>query len=698
MTKAWRMTMTLTRKLAAAALSAALVVTSWPALPALAADDNPTVESLEVGADKVIIHTTGEVSYKPIVTATPPRLILQLDGVEYHAVAKKFAGQGALIKGVRAGQFQREPLISRVVIDLNESTPYKISKTEDGLSVTLGSPTAAPKTEQAKAEAPKMEAKPEPAKPVAKAEPVKPAAPAIKPKPEVPAAPAVPAEKPAVMLAAAKIAPKDKAHDAPSDAPKKEVGGVDSRYSSELAKDAEAGSVEGERAPAAVKKEAAPVDPAAERARQSGGDLITRLPRDLVSLDFDNTDIKDVLRLMGAKAHLNLIYGGDVSGSLTLHLVDVPFNDAFRTALSMMNLVTIQVGDNILRVVPPGGARAGAQVGLSTKVVALNYQKAADIITALNAVRSAEGRSGTAIADVKTNSVIITESVEGMLSAERLIATLDARPKQVLIEAKLIEVNLSDSLNYGIQWDYLSVDSAKWNHQVGRNLVGTTISPANSGGTTRPPLDQNGTAIAGIGAGGRGTGVNLPSDKVFGALTLGRITNNYFVNATLSAAAAKGKVKVLSDPKVATLNNQAATINVTTQFPYVTSNVTATGVTSNNVQYISTGITLTVTPTINADGRITLQINPTVSQPSAVAAAAAGGAPGIDARTANTTVLVKDAETIVLGGLISDSVSNVVSKVPLLGDIPILGWLFKKKSLQRTRTELLIFVTPKILD
>ena len=420
-----------------------------------------------------------------------------------------------------------------------------------------------------------------------------------------------------------------------------------------------------------------------------------------------DTDIHDVLKLMSAKAHVNLIYGNAVTGSLTLHLVDVPFADAFRTALTMMNLITAQVGDNILRVMSPTGMKNQSQVGLTTEVISLNYQQAGSVLAAVNQVRSAEGRSGTAVADAKTNSIIITETVEGMLATKRLIASLDQRPKQVLIEAKLIEVNLSDSLNYGIQWDYFSEDVGKALGKQGLTTVGavpglpsaTPAGPATGSGLDQNVVTANGVGPTGsLGSSGRGTGVGLPADKVFGAFTLGRVVNNYMLSATLTAAASQGKVKVLSDPKVATLNNQQATINVQTQFPYVTSNVTATGVTSNNIQYVATGITLSVTPSINADGRITLQVAPTVSQPSATAAAAAGGAPGIDTRNANTTVLVRDGDTIVIGGLISDSISDVISKIPFFGDIPILGWLFKKRSKQRTRSELLIFVTPKIMD
>jgi type II secretion system protein D len=352
----------------------------------------------------------------------------------------------------------------------------------------------------------------------------------------------------------------------------------------------------------------------------------------------------------------------------------------------MMQLSTDQVGDNILRVITPAElTKQRTSATAVTKVVPLNYAKAAAVKATIDSVRQAEGRSGNSSVDAASNALIITESLEGMLATENLINQLDQRPRQVLIEAKLIEVNENSGLNYGIQWDYAGSDQSTIGGKAGTNLVGTTVNPG---------VNQ----AQGVGASGRGTGVNLSADRIFGAMTVGRITNNYFLTATLTAAASEGKAKVLSDPKIATLNNQAANINVTTQIPYVTSNVASTGVQTQTVQYVTTGIQMTVTPSINADGRILLQINPNVSQPSVTSSGStATGAPAIDSRNANTTVLVRDGETIVIGGLISDNLQDTVSKIPLLGDIPILGWLFKKKTKTRVRNELLIFVTTRIL-
>ncbi|MCR4294381.1 MAG: hypothetical protein NUW21_02515, partial [Elusimicrobia bacterium] len=364
-------------------------------------------------------------------------------------------------------------------------------------------------------------------------------------------------------------------------------------------------------------------------------------------------------------------------------------------------LTTDQVGGHILRVITPAELKSQRTSSTATtKVYVLNYAKAAEVKATIDAVRSAEGRGGSSTADVKTNTLIVTDSLEGQIATENLIFQMDQRPRQVLIETKIVEINANAGLNYGVQWDYSGLQEGRIGGQQGTTAVGTAIGLPTTFNRT---LDNNVlqasgiSATGGVGAAGRGTGVALAADRVFGALTLGRITNNFILNATLTAAASEGKAKILSEPKIATLNNQAADINITTQIPYVTSNVASTGVQTQTVSYVTTGIQLKVTPSINADGRITLQVNPNVSQPSATAAASSTGAPAVDARTANTTVLVRDGETIVIGGLITDTMQDTIAKIPLLGDIPVLGWLFKKKTKTRVRAELLIFVTTRIL-
>lgn len=736
------------KKATAALLAAALIVPQGAVAAYASAVVSPPAASaaasfqgVEVSDDLVTIKLSTSVQYNSFLTQTPPRLVLELLDTKNAAAVRTAKGKGQYLAGVRTSQFQKTPrLITRVVLDLVKMAVYKISADPKGLAVQLvgsgGSPSAASVDQDAPTE-PKPAALPVAVK-ASTAAPVQTAAPAPKAAPvaaKAPVAVRAAAEKARAAAAAAVVpapvvaAPAPKAAPlpvvvvkAPAAAPAPaEVKAAPAPKIKDLSAAAafRRAGLAGKMVPelvAAVEAEditrtkvTIPTDVGDDEQgkRALGGrifrDLISRLPRDPISLDFDNTDVRDVIKLLAAKAKINIIYGTDVTGTLTLHLSDVPFNEAFRTVLSMMQLSTDQVGDNILRVITPAElTKQRTSATAVTKVIPLNYAKAANVKTTIDSVRAAEGRSGNSSVDLASNALIITESLEGMLATENLINQLDQRPRQVLIEAKLVEVNENSGLNYGIQWDAFGLENGRIGGKQGTNLIGSaagiTANPFN-GTLNNNSINTSMTGTGGVGGTGRGTGVNLAADKIFGALTLGRVTNNYILNATITAAASEGKAKVLSDPKIATLNNQAANINVTTQIPYVTSNVNPTsGTQTQTVNYVTTGIQLTVTPSINADGRILLNINPNVSQPSVTAAGSTQtGAPAIDSRNATTTILVRDGETVVIGGLISDSMQDTISKIPILGDIPILGWLFKKKSKTRVRNELLIFVTTKIL-
>ena len=687
------------KKLLAATLSAALILPSGAV--AARAQEAASFQGVVVGDDMVTIRLSTGVLYNSFLTQTPPRLVMELQDVKHDAPSRSMKGQGAYLAGVRTSQFEKTPrLITRVVMDLVKMAGYKVAAVDGGLTVQLvGSVEDAP---EAAAAAPV--AKPAPkvvAKRAVKAAAAPAPAPAPAPEAAAPAAEAAASFEivPTTSLQAS-AKPKVRAPLNAMQAMKK--AGLSATMSQELAVAAHSSDITREKTDADSEYLEADGDN-----RRVGGrlyrDIVSRLPRDPVDLDFENTDIQDVIRLLAAKAKVNIIFGSDVTGTLTLHLTQVPFNEAFRTVLSMMKLTTDQVGDNILRVITPGElAKQRTSSTAITKMFQLNYAKASEVKAAIDEVRKAEGRTGNTTADAKTNALIVTDSLEGLISTENLIAQLDVRPRQVLIEAKLVEVNANSGLNYGVQWDYTMADRGRIGGKQGQSVIGSAIGQSATPAAIPGDFQTNSVigvpTTGGVGASGRGTGVGLAADRIFGALTMGRVTNNFILNATLSAAASQGKAKVLSEPKIATLNNQPANINVTTQIPYVTSNVAATGVQTQTVTYVTTGIQLTVTPSINSDGRITLTINPTVSQPSVSAAGStATGAPAIDARTANTTVLVRDGETIVIGGLINDTMQDTIAKIPLLGDIPILGWLFKKKTKTRVRNELLIFVTTRIL-
>jgi len=394
------------------------------------------------------------------------------------------------------------------------------------------------------------------------------------------------------------------------------------------------------------------------------------LPTEMVSLDYSDVDVRDLIGMLASKAGINVIYSDDVNGSTRINLNKVPFDEAFRTILNINNLAAQQVGDNILRIASPQTfTNEQKKAFQQTRVFYLNYALASEIRAQLAAVAAAEGRTASFSVDLPNNAVIATDSAMGLDSTARLIRSLDRVPKQVQIEAKFVEVALDSEQHIGVRW------------YAGAGTPNGVL-----------PMTAPGTF--------RGAENTIPfAETIYGAFRLGKLMGNSLLDATLNTAAQKGKLKVLSDPKVTTLNNKEASMDVTKQTPYTTEEWSATTPPVRTIKavYVTTGINLKVTPTITSDGRIMLKVVPSVSQASSNKTII-GGAPGIDTRKADTNIIVKNGETVVIGGLIQDTQSDTVFKIPLLGDIPVLGWLFRKKSTVRSRMELLIFVTPKVIE
>jgi len=604
------------------------------------AAENALVRSVRVSAESVYITTDKPVKYKAFAMGQPPKLVVELEDARLRTL-EEIPVNSVFIKKVRTGQFKTSPVsVSRVVLELTQKAVYDITQKGNELVVVLGG-------------------KFNPGKSGLKDAPA-----AVTPAPE------------GVKV----ITPSSQ--DNPPELSAISVKAVDPNR---------------ENIPVIV-PQARPLK--ADRVSRS---IMDNLPTDPVNLDYSEANVRDIIGMLSAKAGINIIYSDDVTGTTSINLNKVPFDEAFRTILNVNGLAAQQVGDNILRIASPQTFMAEQKKAfLQTRVFFLNYSKAAEVKTQLDAVAAAEVGLGKYAVDDGNNALIVTDSALGLENTARLVKSLDRAPKQVLIEAKLVEVSLDNSLDYGIQW---SGYGEKNGNYVGGGNIASNIGPASlpSPGRVLPGYTGALTGTpAPLGAAGGGTGVNLPANLIYGAFRLGKVASNYMFDTVITAAAKKGKAKVLSNPKVATLNNKQATINITTQIPYTTTETTQTvpPVSTTKVVYLTTGIILNVTPTINSDGRISMKINPQVSQPSpaSVVTPAAGGAPGIDTRSADTNVIVHDGETIVIGGLIHDTQAEAVYKVPILGDIPLLGYLFKKKSMSRTRMELLIFVTPRIIE
>ncbi|MFA6584640.1 MAG: type IV pilus secretin PilQ, partial [Elusimicrobiaceae bacterium] len=434
-------------------------------------------------------------------------------------------------------------------------------------------------------------------------------------------------------------------------------------------------------------------------------DILSNLPKEKIKLDYDSADVRQVLGAMADKIGVNMIFADDVAGDVTMRLNNVPFDEAFNTILSVNGLVAQQMGSNIIRVATAQAVKSEtASAQLVTRAFRLKYLKAEEAKTLIIEIVNAEGRKGKVSVNADYNMVLVTDIPSGLDSIERLLSQIDKKPVQILIETKIVEVNLTDNFQFGVEWNAYGADNSTIGGSNGLNFFGSgnvanqALTGVQVNGVKSPYKngDDNFTPLNNTTDNG-GTGVNWPSvaNEIAsgGSFRFGRIASNLFLDVTINAAALKGKAKVLSDPKVATLNNKTANINITTQIPYTTTETTNSNPPISNtvVHYIDTGITLEVTPIVNEDNRIMMKVKPKVSQKSATITPTSGGAPGVDTRGVETNIMTRDGETIVIGGLIYDENSDSLYKVPILGDIPILGWLFKKKVEARQRIELLIF-------
>ena len=297
-----------------------------------------------------------------------------------------------------------------------------------------------------------------------------------------------------------------------------------------------------------------------------------------------------------------------------------------------------------------------------TQVFSLSYMKAEDMIKAVTPLLTKD--IGHAEADAKSNKIVVTDIAPKIAEVARVIDALDKQEQEVLIEARIVQVTLTDKNKLGINWDALV---SKWhNMRMTNNFsLGDAVTPK-------------------------------------GVLSIGTIDNDQY-SFVMEALNASGKTRLLSNPSIAVVNNQEAKILVGTTKPYVTTTTTtpASGPTSvsESVTFIDVGVKLTVTPTIHKDGYITMKIKPEVSSATTtLVTSSKNEIPIVDTSTVDTTIRVKDGVTIVLGGLIKDERAANTSQVPLLGNLPLVGGAFRKKSDLIEKTEIMVFLTPRIIS
>jgi len=406
-----------------------------------------------------------------------------------------------------------------------------------------------------------------------------------------------------------------------------------------------------------------------------------------VSLDFQGADLRAVLRTFSEISGLNIVIDPAVTGSVDVALRDVPWDQALDIILRA-NKLGYLVDGTIVRIAPLSvlsdeeaqrrklsdeQALAG-ELRVLTKT--LSYAKAEEMTPLLT--KSALSQRGTVNFDVRTNTLIITDLPDRLTTASELINTLDHAQPQVEIEARIVQVNKNFERRLGVQWGF-----------NGR------VDPAL--GNTTPLAFPNSGALAGAaggltgGPGGSATAVNLPVGGATSGvgLHLGSVNGAFNLDVALTALETTGNGRVLSTPRVSTQNNVEAEIKQGTQIPIQTvANNTVT------VQFKDAALVLKVTPQITAANTVIMKIS--LENGQADFSKAVNGIPPINTQSANTSVLVNDGQTTVIGGIYLSTEQYQTDRTPGLGMIPLLGWLFKRDTALDNSTELLIFITPRI--
>ena len=415
-----------------------------------------------------------------------------------------------------------------------------------------------------------------------------------------------------------------------------------------------------------------------------------------VNVDIKDGDIHNVLRVLAKTGNVNIVTSDEVSGTVTMHLKLVPWDQALDMVLRTKGLDMVREGD-IIRVAPAEMIAQEREAELKklevrerlkpleVKMITVNHANAKELIPRIKSVLSSRG---SAEFDTRTNTVIVKDVDDHLDAAEDMVLRLDTQTPQVLIETRIVEVNEVNVKQFGIQWGMDSTFSAATGNPTGLRFPS---SIGISGGA-----DDQQTITEGVSSNPNFV-VNLPSAAGAGSggalgLTFGSIDSTFNLNVRLSAMENRGSVKIVSSPKITTLDNKIARISQGVSIPI--SQVSATGV---QTVFFDAVLALEVRPHVTQDGNIYLKLKAENNTPDFQNVAARGD-PTILKKEAQTELLLRDGDTTVIGGIYTSNAGVNSSEVPFFGSIPILGALFRNHQQSDRRTELLIFVTPRIVN
>jgi type IV pilus assembly protein PilQ len=434
--------------------------------------------------------------------------------------------------------------------------------------------------------------------------------------------------------------------------------------------------------------------------RTAGAEEKKEYTGERLTLNFQDIDVRSVLQLLADTSGQNIVVSDSVNGNLTLRLQNVPWDQALDIVLRTKGLDKRRQ-DNVIIIGPTDELATREKAELAahkevqelspthTEFMQVNYAKVADLaklIKTNNAKDSMLSPRGSLSVDERTNTLLVQDTSDKLSDIRRLVQTLDVPVKQVLIEARIVIVSDTFERDLGARFGVSTAQqngpggllSVSGNGAGANSILGTGLGGASLTGTTLDNRYQ----------------VNTPAANTNGSIGISLLGGSYLVDLELSAAQNEGKSETISSPRVITANQKQATIMQGVEIPYQES--ASSGATTT--QFKDAVLKLKVTPLITPDNRVILDLD--VSDDSVgqqVTSATGGSVPSIDTRQIITQVLVNDGQTVVLGGILDTTKSKAANKVPFFGDIPFLGALFRSTTDINNKTELLIFITPKIL-
>ncbi|BAU76977.1 Type IV pilus biogenesis protein PilQ [Metapseudomonas furukawaii] len=409
-----------------------------------------------------------------------------------------------------------------------------------------------------------------------------------------------------------------------------------------------------------------------------------------LSLNFQDIDVRSVLQLIADFTDLNLVASDTVQGNITLRLQNVPWDQALDLVLKTKGLDKRKVG-NVLLVAPADEIAARERQELESQkqiaelaplrreLIQVNYAKAADIAKLFQSVTSGDPSAagtderGSITVDDRTNSIIAYQTQDKLDELRRIVTQLDIPVRQVMIEARIVEANVDYDKALGVNWRGASVGDNNF-------VIGGGGNGRPAAGNANNPLLANAPFV------------DLGATGATSSIGIGFITDNTILDLELSAMEKTGNGEIVSQPKVVTSDKETAKILKGAEIPY--QEASSSGATSTSFK--EAALSLEVTPQITPDNRIIMEVKVTKDAPDF--GNALNGVPPINKNEVNAKVLVNDGETIVIGGVFSNTQTKAVDKVPFLGDLPFLGRMFRRDVVQDKKSELLVFLTPRIMN